>query len=360
MPCRRSTGAGIAKAVAEALSGGPGVAVAADVHGFPPSWQLDGPPLDDGVAVLVGTSGSTGDPKGVQLTADAIGAAVTATHDRLGSPGHWVCPLPLHYVAGVMTVARSALAGTRLSVVPTDLTSLPRHPGRNYASVVAAQLHRALDDRAITADLARFDAVLVGGSAIPPALLQRGRSAGVNLVATYGMAETCGGCVYDGLPLAGVQVAIDLADRIAITSPAVFSGYRLDPAATAAALTGRTLRTNDRGRWSGGRLQVLGRVDDVVITGGVNVDLAAAQRVADAAFGPARLALLAVPDERWGVRIVALTDAAIELAECRARLADSLQPAAVPRDLRRVAGLPRTSTGKIDRTGLRRLWAEGS
>ena len=149
------------------------------------------------------------------------------------------------------------------------------------------------------------------------------------------------------------------ADRIAITSPAVFSGYRLDPAATAAALTGRTLRTNDRGRWSGGRLQVLGRVDDVVITGGVNVDLAAAQRVADAAFGPARLALLAVPDERWGVRIVALTDAAIELAECRSRLADSLQPAAVPRDLRRVAGLPRTSTGKIDRTGLLRLWAEG-
>lgn len=144
------------------------MAVAADVHGFPPSWQLDGPPLDDGVAVLVGTSGSTGDPKGVQLTADAIGAAVTATHDRLGGPGHWVCPLPLHYVAGVMTVARSALAGTRLSVVPTDLTSLPRHPGRNYASVVAAQLHRALDDRAITADLARFDAVLVGGSAIPP------------------------------------------------------------------------------------------------------------------------------------------------------------------------------------------------
>jgi O-succinylbenzoic acid--CoA ligase len=360
VPCRRSTGAGIPAAVAEALCGGPGVAVAADDGGFPPSWQLDGPPLGQGVAVLVGTSGSTGDPKGVQLSAGAIGAAVAATHDRLGGAGHWVCPLPLHYVAGVMTAARAALAGTRLSVVPTDLSVLPLHPGRNYVSVVAAQLHRALDDPATAAALAGFDAVLVGGSAIPAALLQRGRAAGVRLVATYGMAETCGGCVYDGLPLTGVQVDIDDADRIELTGPMVFSGYRLDPAATAAVLTGNTLRTHDRGRWTGGRLQVLGRADDVVITGGVNVDLAAAQRAADAEFGPGRLALLALPDERWGARIVAVTEAPLDLAECRARLAGALQPSALPRELRRVAGLPRTSTGKIDRTGLRRLWAEGS
>ncbi|MFT3860837.1 AMP-binding protein [Micropruina sp.] len=357
MPTRRATGADIPAAVAQALFGGPAVAVAAD---FPDAWQLDGVALGDDVAVLVGTSGSTGDPKGVLLSATAIRASVAATHERLGGPGHWVCPLPLHYVAGMMTAARAAVAGTRLSVVPSDLSALPLHEGRNYVSVVAAQLHRVLPDPPLTDALSRYDAVLVGGSAIPAGLLRRGRAAGINLIATYGMAETCGGCVYDGVPLPGIEVAIAADERIELTGPMVFRGYRLDPAATAAALHGRTLRTHDRGRWAAGRLQVLGRLDDVVITGGVNVDLGRAQRLADAAFGPARVALLAVPDERWGVRIVALLDESVDPDDCRARLAGLLQPAARPRELRRVAGLPRTSTGKIDRTSLRQLWAEGS
>jgi len=336
------------------------VVVAAEDREPPRRWQVDGPPFENGIAVVVGTSGSTGEPKGVQLSREAILASVNATHQRLGGPGNWVCPLPLHYVAGVMTGARAAVAGTRLSVVPPDLSRLPLNEGRNYVSVVAAQLHRALDSSASTEALSRFDAVLVGGSAIPAGLLQQGRHAGLNLVATYGMAETCGGCVYDGAPLDGVEVTIGDDDRISLTGPVVFSGYRLDPRATAAVLHDRTLRTNDRGRWLNERLQVLGRADDVVITGGNNVDLGLVQRAADDEFGPGRLAVLAVPDERWGARIVALTDLALDLDECRTRLGGRLEPAAVPRDLRRVAGLPRTSTGKIDGQSLRALWAEGS
>lgn len=360
MQTRKATGAAIPDAVAQALSGGPGVVVAAEDRELPQAWQVDGPPLPDGIAVLVGTSGSTGEPKGVQLSGEAIVASATATHRRLGGPGHWVCPLPLHYVAGVMTAARAAIAGTRLSVVPSDLGELPLREGRNYLSVVAAQLHRGIESSTVTEAMAGFDAVLVGGSAIPAGLLQRGRAAGLKLVATYGMAETCGGCVYDGLPLDGVEVTIGDDDRISLTGPMIFSGYRLDPRATAAVLRDHTLRTNDRGRLAGERLQVLGRADDVVITGGSNVDLGHVQRVADDEFGPGRVAVLAVPDERWGVRIVAVTDAALDLTECRARLAERLEAVAVPRDLRRVAGLPRTSTGKIDRQSLRELWAEGS
>ena len=360
MQTRTATGPAIAQAVAEALSGGPAAVVAADHQHVPRAWQVEDAPLDDGIAVLVGTSGSTGEPKGVLLSRSAIVASVTATHRRLGGPGHWVCPLPLHYVAGMMTAARTAVAGTRLSVVPSDLARLPLQEGRNYLSVVAAQLHRGLESPALTEALGGFDAVLVGGSAIGAELLRRGRAAGLNLVATYGMAETCGGCVYDGTPLDDVEVTIDDEDRISLSEPMIFAGYRLDPRATAAVLKERTLRTNDRGRWEGGRLQVLGRADDVVVTGGSNVDLGHLQRVADDEFGPGRLAVLAVPDERWGVRIVAVTDADLTMAQCQERLRGRLDPAAVPRDLRRVAGLPRTSTGKIDRQSLRELWAGGS
>jgi o-succinylbenzoate---CoA ligase len=359
------SGPAVPAAIAEVLDGGPAVAVVADEASVPVSWELAGPPLEVGAGVLIGTSGSTGAPKGVLLGADAIRASADATHRRLGGPGSWVCPLPLHYVAGLMTAARAAVAGSLVSVVPSDLSELPLQPGRNYLSVVAAQLHRALDSPDAVAGLGRFDAVLVGGSAIPAALLARGRAAGIRLVASYGMAETCGGCVYDGVPLDGVRIGIGAGERIAISGGCVFSGYRLDPDATAAALrTGadgvRTLRSQDRGRWADGRLQVLGRLDDVVITGGVNVDLGRAQRVADAVFGPGAVALLGVPDQRWGTVIVALTELPLGIDDCRARLAGRLDSAAVPRRLRRVAGLPRTSTGKIDRRSLRRLWAEGS
>jgi len=360
MHTRLVTGVDVPAAIADVLAGGAAIAVAADSGTVPSTWSLDGPALESGAAVLIGTSGSTADPKGVLLTPDAIRAAAEASHHRLGGAGNWVCPLPLHYVAGMMTAARAAAAGTTVTLVPSDLSYLPLLPGRNYVSVVVAQLHRGLESPDVVQALRGFDSVLVGGSAIPVGLVQRVRAAGINLIATYGMAETCGGCVYDGVPLDGVRVELGEGRRISITADFVFAGYRLDSDATAAALDGRTFRTQDRGAWSAGRLQVLGRLDEVVITGGVNVDLGRVQQACDAAFGPGRIALLALPDERWGVRIVALSELDLELAEVRRRVGDSVQPAGLPRELRRVAGLPQTSTGKIDRRGLPQLWAEGS
>jgi len=357
---RLVTGAEVPAAVAGVLAGGSAIAVAADHGSVPSTWHLDGPPLEFGAVVLIGTSGSTGDPKGVLLSRDAIRAAADASHRRLGGGGSWVCPLPLHYVAGFMTAARAAVAAAGFSVVPSDLSQLPLRQGRNYVSVVVAQLYRGLNSPEVVHGLRGFDGVLVGGSAIPTGLLRRARAAGINAIATYGMAETCGGCVYDGVPLDGVRVELGEAQRISVTAEWVFSGYRLDADATAMALHGRTFHTQDRGAWSAGRLQVLGRLDEVVITGGINVDLGRVQGACDAAFGPARIAILAVPHERWGVRIVALSELDVELAEIHRRLADSLEPASLPRALRRVAGLPQTSTGKIDRRRLPQLWAEGS
>jgi O-succinylbenzoic acid--CoA ligase len=143
-------------------------------------------------------------------------------------------------------------------------------------------------------------------------------------------------------------------ERISLGGPTVFAGYRLDPAGTAAVLDGDLVRTDDRGRWKDGRLQVVGRVDEVVVSGGVNVDLADLQRRADAVCPG--LVVLAVPDERWGQRVVAVTTADHSLAQVVAALA--VAPAARPRELRRVPALAYTSTGKIDRGALARLWEE--
>ena len=152
-------------------AGGAAIAVAADSGTVPSTWWLDGPALESGAAVLIGTSGSTADPKGVLLTPGAIRAAAEAAHHRLGGAGNWVCPLPLHYVAGLMTAARAAAAGTTVTLVPSDLSELPLLPGRNYVSVVVAQLHRALESPDVVRALRGFDSVLVGGSAIPVGLV---------------------------------------------------------------------------------------------------------------------------------------------------------------------------------------------
>ena len=157
----------------------------------------------------------------------------------------------------------------------------PSAMSRTYLSVVPTQLTRALADPATTAALRRFDAVLLGGAAADPALLTRAAGTPASrVVTTYGMSETCGGCVYDGVPLDGVDVTVDerrtAGDR---SARRVFAGYRLDPAATADALVDGRLVTRDRGRVAPtGGVEVLGRVDDVVISGGLNVDLAVVER----------------------------------------------------------------------------------
>lgn len=341
------------------MAGGEPVALLAEAAPTP-SYLGDPDDHAPDLALLIGTSGSTGEPKGVCLSRTALSGAAAAAHRRLGGPGAWTCPLPLQYVAGAMTVVRAWHAGLPVHVVPSDLSRLPVIAGeRNYLSLVVAQAHRGLDDPDIVRRLARYDAVIVGGSAAGE-VVAAGRAAGIAMVASYGMSETCGGCVYDGLPLDGVRIDTDPDERIWIEAPWLFDGYRGDPDATAQSLVGRRLRTHDRGRLEEGRLRVLGRLDEVVITGGTNVDLAAAQRVTDRVLGPGTLILLAIPDERWGARIVAATTAPLVLDDVRSRLAADLSPAAQPRELRVLPGFPLTPTGKIDGRRLVREWAEGS
>ena len=380
------------------------------------------PVTEPDAAAIVATSGSTGRPRGVVLSRTALIASADATAARLGGHGSWVLALPAHYVAGLMVLVRAVVGDRPAYSVDGRLTGLPDLVANElaaaddpcYTALVPTQLSRALADPVLTRALTRFDAVLLGGAATDPALLGHASAAGIRVVTTYGMSETCGGCVYDGLPLDGVSVATDDQDRISIEGPVLFSGYRLDPSTTADVLVGGQLRTRDRGRFVDHRLTVLGRLDDIVISGGMNVDLAAVERAVrawvaenarngglaarDLAAGAgqiatvdataetdgtigtgvasAEVAIVGVPHPEWGTEVVAVVETEqnlpfvqaappdpgstaeskgrFSLAELRDGLSAELPHYALPRRLL-IRTLPRTSGGKIDR---RRLVAD--
>ncbi len=324
--------------------------------------------IDDDVAVVVTTSGTTGTPKGALLTAAALTASAAATHDRLGGPGRWLLALPSYHIAGIQVLVRSLLAGNtpvELDVSTRfDVSQLPSAvhqlgPGRRYTSLVATQLAKALDDPAATEALAELDAVLIGGGPAPRPILDAAAAAGVRVVRTYGMSETAGGCVYDGVPLHGVELRID-EGRIVVGGPTLAKGYRNPPDPDPFAEAG-WFRTDDIGMVDdSGMLSVLGRVDDAISTGGLTVlpqPVEAALRTHPAV---ADCAVFGLPDERLGHRVVAAVvlaggSAAPTLDTLRAHVARTLDHTAAPRELHFVDALPMRGIGKVDRSALIQL-----
>jgi O-succinylbenzoic acid--CoA ligase len=311
----------------------------------------------DPVPLVVETSGSTGVPKRVVLSRRAVLASVEASARRLGDSGPWLLALPSSYVAGVQVVCRSLAAGHE-PVLLEEVGSVAAGvaAGARFLSLVPTQLHRLLAAPGEVEALAVLHTVLLGGGPIDPALRARAEEAGVHVVATYGSAETAGGCVYDGYPLDGVALAIGTDGRIRIGGPTLFQGYDGDPAATAEALVDGWFLTSDAGRLDDdGRLHVLGRLDDVVVSGGVNVPgPAVAARLRE---HPAVTAaeVVGVPDEEWGNRLVAFVVGDLSLDEARGWVAEAHPRSWAPRQVVAVDALPLLANGKVDRMRLRSL-----
>lgn len=307
---------------------------------------------------VVETSGSTGRPKRVLLPRRSLLASVEASARRLGAAGQWLLALPEEYVAGLQVVCRSLVAGrppVRLDDHPSFAAAAAAMAGEHrFVSLVPTQLHRLLETDAEV--LAGFHTVLLGGGPIDPALRDRAAAAGVRVVATYGSAETAGGCVYDGLPLDGVGLAIGTGGRVRISGPTLFAGYDGDPELTAEVLVDGWFLTSDAGRLDeDGRLQVLGRLDDVVVTGGVNVPAPAVAARLRAHPAVEQAEVLGVPDEEWGNRLVAFVVGDLDLEAARDWVAAARPRSWAPRQLVALAEFPLLPNGKPDRLRLKEL-----
>lgn len=407
-----------------------------------------------GVDMVLRTSGSTtGTGKLVGVSMDALVASARATHKRLGGPGIWVLALPAYHAAGVQVLVRAAVAGTHVFNAYKEGGFDPQHlaqvidaacvaaadcdagssfdddavsscaggvggeaegalaaddSGRAcpvYTSLVPTQLRRALDDEQLRGALARLDAVLIGGAAADAQLLEQAKAAGIRVVTTYGMSETCGGCVYDGQPLPGVSMDVDQATgAIWLSGPMLATGYLGDeertrrcfvsrpqagvgasgvggtasaaesaeagvggPGAGSDAGGGEPARrwfiTSDRGHIVDGRLQVLGRLDDVIISGGIKVEPGPIEALL--ALNPlvSECAVVGLPDLQWGQVVTAVVvpasmpglgrvDEGAILAQIRVYLEQKLSGAQCPKQVLLADALPYKGIGKVDRRAL--------
>ena len=422
-----------------------------------------------GVDMVLRTSGSTtGTGKLVGVSMDALVASARATHKRLGGAGIWVLALPAYHAAGVQVLVRAAVAGTRVFNAYKEGGFDPQHlaqvidaacaaaadcdagssfdddavsscaggaggeaegalaadaAGRAcpvYTSLVPTQLRRALDDEQLRGALARLDAVLIGGAAADAQLLEQAKAAGIKVVTTYGMSETCGGCVYDGQPLPGVSMDVDQATgAIWLSGPMLATGYLGDEeltkrcfvsrpqagegtrdagetasapesAETGAAGAGteagatrpgagvgagagsdvgageparRWFITSDRGQIVDGRLQVLGRLDDVIISGGIKVEPGPIEALL--ALNPlvSECAVVGLPDPTWGQAVTAVVvpastpglgrvDQGAIVAQIRVYLEQKLSGAQCPKQVLLADALPYKGIGKVDRRAL--------
>ena len=296
------------------------------------------------VAAVVATSGTAGVPKGVELrweglaaSARAVAAAVDAgPHDR------WLACLPLHHVAGLAVLGRAWVTRTPVTVLPGFDVASVAAADASLVSLVPTMVRRL---RHAGVDLGRFRRILLGGGPVS--------ERGPNIVATYGLTETWGGVVHDGHPLAGVELSIGDADEILVRAPMVMKGYRLAPEATAAAFTadGR-LRTGDAGELDAdGRLRVIDRLRDLIISGGVNVSPTEVEVVLAEHPAVADVCVAGAPDAEWGERVVAHVvprdpAAPPTLADLRSFAAERLSAAKLPREAVLTHAIPRKAGGK--------------
>lgn len=315
-----------------------------------------GVPVTGGVAAVVATSGTTAEPKGVELTFDGLRASAEAVESAIGGERRWLCCLPVHYVAGLAVVGRAWALGVPCDVLAgfdVDTVELVAETQKPNVSLVPVMLRRLLRSRVA---VERFHHILLGGGPIPPEVRSEAEKAKAKVSATYGMTETWGGVVHDGRPLPGVELQVDGDGEILLKTPTIMARYRLDPELTTTAVgSDGWFHTRDLGEiGKDGRLRVLDRLDDLVNSGGVKVSPAEVERVLAGHPGVADAGVAGRPDAEWGERVVAFVvptdpEAPPSLEDLRAYVTDRLGGPKSPRELVVVESIPRSPGGKITR-----------
>ena len=330
-----------------------------ETHGLPEE-------VDDRIALIVESSGSTGQPKRIQISREALISSANASALALGSfegTAQWLLALPINYIAGLNVLTRSVLAGTQPVLMNTSVPFTPEAFSRSasfmtgdrrYTSLVPTQLARLAkaveQDQYLLTQLRKFDAILVGGQAPQDEVVAKLTDLGVNLVITYGMTETCGGCVYNGQPLAGVELATN-AGRIGVKGPML---------AEVATDENGFYWTNDEGVvYADGRLEIIGRMDRVINSGGIKISLDRVEQLAQQVVGVTGLAATAIDDVEWGQRVGIVFTGSPEVAdEVATALADDLGPAGRPIRILRVDKIPLLPNGKNDLLAIKQLFEE--
>ncbi len=352
--------AGMLAALGDALAGGDAIFVGNPRAPIPLR-------VEQRVAVVIETSGSTGSPKRVALSADALLAGAAASESALGGPGQWLLALPTHYIAGINVLVRSLAAGVDPIVFraghfdASEFAAASRgmDASLRFTSLVPAQLARlvdaAADDLDLRAGLRRLDRILVGGQTTPPTLLARAAELGLTITRTYGSSETSGGCVYDGIPIGNAEARL-VNGEVELSGPMLAEGYLDDPPATIAAFTvregTRCYRTGDTGEIVDGMLRVTGRLDAVIISGGEKVSLDAIERVVRGVDGLQDAVVVRSPSAAWGEVPVVFSAGTATLDEVKAVVVAALGRASAPVALVRVESVPQLPNGKPDRMGL--------
>lgn len=323
--------------------------------------------VEQRVAVVIETSGSTGAPKRVALSADALLASAVAAESYLGGTGQWLLALPTNYIAGINVLVRSItsrfdpvyLGRGHFDVDRFAAAAQTMAAPLRFSSLVPAQLSRlvyaAEHDGDLLRIIRRLDGILVGGQSTPQEIVVRARSLGLKLTRTYGSSETCGGCVYEGSPIGATRARV-IDGQVQLAGPMLAEGYVGNPAATAAAFRtedgSRWYRTGDTGEITDGVLRVTGRLDGVIISGGEKVSLDAIEKIVRGMTGLADAVVVRSPSASWGeVPVVFVTEEAT-LAEVKTNVVAELGRASAPAALVRIKSIPQTPNGKPDRTAL--------
>ena len=306
------------------------------------------------IAVVVSTSGSTGDAKEVGLSAGAIFTSAKATNKFFGaSKGQtWSLLLPLTHIAGVNVLVRAVELGT-IAIDARGVTG--KYPDADYTALVPTQLFRALTgDSDLLAHLISAKSVLVGGAALDPKLREQARTAGINIVESYGMTETCGGCVYDGLPIGDTSVEINKDGLIKVSTSSLATTYLNDMSGWSAKLENGYFLTSDLGEIVNSKLTVTGRADDVIVTGGENISLAKVEEVIRNTFAGIECAAFAIADEQWGqaLHLAIAGDIKPEISAVNNALSSQISVAAKVKGIIYLEHLPKTALDKVNRQEL--------